>query len=102
MKKFEHFAYISVFENNKQTGNNPPVYTGMVSMPDGSTLQVALWNKTSKSGVNYLGGSIQKEIVDGVSQPVAGAPAGVNVAVKAGPQTAYVANNNGVDGDLPF
>lgn len=101
MKKFEHFAYISVFENTKQTGNNPPVYTGMVSMPDGSTLQVALWHKTAKSGAKYLGGSIQKEVTEGEAGPVAGAPPGVTVAVKAGPQTAYVANND-VDGDLPF
>lgn len=102
MKKFEHFAYISVFENTKQTGSNPPVYTGMVSMPDGSTLQVALWHKTAKSGSKYLGGSIQKEVTEGVSQPVAGAPAGVNVSVKAGPHTPYVANDSGMDGDLPF
>lgn len=102
MKKFEHYAYISVFENNKQTGANPPVYTGMVNMPDGTTLQVALWHKTSKTGVKYLGGSIQKEVVEGSAGPVVGAPPGVTVAVQAGPQTAYVANNNGVDGDLPF
>lgn len=96
MKKFEHHAYISLFENDKQTGNNPPVYTGLVSMPDGTTLQVAVWNKTSKNGKKYLGGSIQKEVLDG---EVAGAPPGVTVSVKAGPQTAY---NNNVDSDLPF
>lgn len=98
MKKFEHFAYISLFENTKQTGDNHPVYTGVINMPDGTALNVALWNKTSKSGVKYLGGSVQKDVSEVEAPPADG----VNVSVKAGPQTAYVANNNGVDGDFPF
>ena len=49
---------VSVFTNNKKTSEKSPDFSGEVTFPDGRTMEIALWNTTSKGGMPYMRGHI--------------------------------------------
>ena len=50
---------IAVFVNDKGDNPNRPDFTGR-GMLEGKEFEVSLWNSTSKSGMDYMSGRIQK------------------------------------------
>ena len=50
---------IAVFLNDKGENQSRPDYTGK-GLFNGQEFEVSLWNSTSKSGLEYLSGRIQK------------------------------------------
>jgi uncharacterized protein (DUF736 family) len=74
---------ISIFPNRKKENDKHPDYKGTV-MIDGKAWDIALWDKTSKSGLTYMGGKVSepwkgndKPSRDNLSQP-ASTPRPVN------------------------
>jgi hypothetical protein len=49
------------FANARREGYNDPQYRGVVSLPDGTRLQVSLWVDTSRAGKPYISGSVRPE-----------------------------------------
>lgn len=49
----------SLFENTNKTEEKHPDYKGKLVAPDGQTLSVSGWKKTSKAGNEYLSLSCQ-------------------------------------------
>lgn len=50
---------ISVFKNTKRTKDSQPLYNVKIDMADGTKWEGGLWLKTSKSGIEYLGGDLK-------------------------------------------
>jgi len=50
---------IAVFANDKGDNQSRPDYTGR-GLFNGQEFEVSLWNSTSKSGLEYMSGRIQK------------------------------------------
>lgn len=49
----------SLFENDKKGNDKAPDYRGK-GMVDGKEVRVAVWKRTSASGINYLSGTIEE------------------------------------------
>jgi uncharacterized protein (DUF736 family) len=52
----------SLFENDKKGNDKSPDFKGK-GMVDGKEVRVAVWKRTSKTGVEYLSGSIEEVFV---------------------------------------
>jgi uncharacterized protein (DUF736 family) len=50
---------IVVFDNNNRSNEKAPVKTGKVTFPDGTTYEVALWDRVSKTGNPFLSGTLK-------------------------------------------
>lgn len=49
----------SAFENDKKGNDKRPDWTGKINI-DGAEKRVAIWKRTSASGIEYLSGSIEE------------------------------------------
>lgn len=52
---------IVVFNNNRATNPKAPQKTGVVTFPDGSKYDVALWERKGKSGTEFLAGVLKPQ-----------------------------------------
>lgn len=52
---------IVVFDNNRATHPKAPQKTGVVTFPDGSKYEVALWQRKGKSGTEFLAGTLKPQ-----------------------------------------
>lgn len=50
---------IIIFTNNKRKSDKAPHKTGTVKFPDGTTYDVAIWNKVSKNGNPFEAGVLK-------------------------------------------
>jgi uncharacterized protein (DUF736 family) len=50
---------IAVFENTYRSADNHPVKNVVVTFPDGTKFEGGLWEKQSKSGLEYLSGVLK-------------------------------------------
>lgn len=50
---------IVLFDNNNRSHERSPLKTGKVTFPDGTTYDVALWERVSKNGNPFLSGTLK-------------------------------------------
>jgi len=50
---------IVLFDNNKRTSEKSPSKTGKVTFPDGTTYDVAIWERVSKNGNPFMSGTLK-------------------------------------------
>ena len=50
---------IVVFENTKATNPKAPQETGIVTFPDGTKYEVAIWHRVSKNGNPFKSGTLK-------------------------------------------
>ena len=58
----------SLFENDKKGNEKAPDYKGK-GLIDGKEVKVAVWKRTSQSGIEYLSGSIEEVPQPDLPQP---------------------------------
>lgn len=58
----------SLFENDKKGNEKAPDYKGK-GLIDGKEVRVAIWKRTSKSGIEYLSGSIDRSEKPAAAEP---------------------------------
>lgn len=58
----------SLFENDKKGNEKAPDYKGK-GMVSGVQVKIAVWKKTSASGIEYLSGSIEEVAQPDLPQP---------------------------------
>jgi hypothetical protein len=107
MKKHEHFGYITLFKNDRETaeGTNRPQYSGHVELPDGTKLMVSLWDKMGKnSGKPFMSGSIQRTIegINTEAEKIKVTIPTASASVKSGSTYSASAPSGGGVDDLPF
>lgn len=54
----QQYNNISVFKNTKRSKDSQPLYNVAIDMADGTRWEGGLWLKTAKSGMEYLGGTL--------------------------------------------
>ena len=60
----------AIFKNDKKTAETQPDYKGKVNV-NGKEMEVALWLKTSQSGMKYFSATFQEPYVRPVLSPPA-------------------------------
>ena len=50
---------IAVFENTRRKADNHPTKNVVVTFPDGTKFEGGLWEKESKTGLDYLSGTLR-------------------------------------------
>ena len=60
MSEYDNTNRIAVFKNDKQGNEKRPDYTGSLNV-EGRDLDVSLWIRTSKNGVEYLSGLVSEK-----------------------------------------
>lgn len=58
----------SLFENDKKGNEKAPDYKGK-GLIDGKEVKIAVWKRTSQSGIEYLSGSVEDAVKQETPQP---------------------------------
>jgi hypothetical protein len=53
------YGSIAVFKNTKRDKETQPLFNVKIDLPDGTKFEAGLWVKTSKSGLEFLGGQLK-------------------------------------------
>lgn len=58
----------SLFENDKKGNDKRPDWSGK-GLIDGKEVKIAVWKRTSQSGIEYLSGSVEEAVKQETPQP---------------------------------
>lgn len=58
----------SLFENDKRGNDKAPDYKGK-GLVDGKEVKIAVWKRTSQSGIEYLSGTVEEVTKPDMPQP---------------------------------